>query len=214
LVPLAALGLVSWRAGWRDAIWGLESGPLQKAVRRPVVAALALGTLAACFAPPLAPSAWHLPLLNPADLSVAVGVWVLALHWTASGRSLDDRRLCGIVALAVLGLSSAVARVVSAHFGMPFTLNAALAHTGLQAALSLLWSILALALLAFSRRRESRFAWRVGIGLLALTTVKLLVVDLSAAGTLARIVSFIGVGLLFVLVAFLMPVPNRSSDRA
>jgi uncharacterized membrane protein len=42
----------------------------------------------------------------------------------------------------------------------------------------------------------------------------LLVLDLSAAGTLARIVSFIGVGLLFVLVAFLMPAPNRSSDEA
>jgi uncharacterized membrane protein len=82
---------------------------------------------------------------------------------------------------------------------------------GLQAAISLLWSLLALGLLAFSRRRATRLAWNIGSGLLALTTAKLLVLDLAAAGTLARVVSFVGVGFLFLLVAFLMPAPRACS---
>jgi hypothetical protein len=68
-------------------------------------------------------------------------------------------------------------------------------------------------LLAFSRRRATRLAWNIGSGLLALTTAKLLVPDLAAAGTLARVVSFVGVGFLFLLVAFLMPAPLPARRR-
>jgi uncharacterized membrane protein len=48
----------------------------------------------------------------------------------------------------------------------------------------------------------------VGAALLALTVIKLLVLDLSAADTLARIVSFIVVGLLMLLIGYVSPIPS------
>jgi uncharacterized membrane protein len=213
MAPLALLGFVVWRPSLWRRVWRLEPETFERELLQPVVAVVAVATLAVAFGGPMVPAAWHLPLLNPSDLATTAGVTVLALHWSSTRRSFEDRRLWGVVALGALGVTSAVTRVASAHFGVPFTVDAALSHVGLQAAISLLWSVLALGLLAFSRRSDTRLAWNIGIGLLALTTAKLLVLDLAAAGTLARIVSFVGVGILFLLVAFLMPAPGRSSGR-
>ena len=46
--------------------------------------------------------------------------------------------------------------------------------------------------------------------ILGVTVVKLFLVDLSGIGTVARIVSFIGVGLLILLIAFLAPAPHKA----
>jgi uncharacterized membrane protein len=56
-------------------------------------------------------------------------------------------------------------------------------------------------------RLARRPLWLVGAALLALTVIKLLVLDLSAADTLARIISFIVVGLLMLLIGYVSPIP-------
>jgi uncharacterized membrane protein len=43
--------------------------------------------------------------------------------------------------------------------------------------------------------------------------VKLFLVDLGQAGGVERIVSFIGVGLLLLLIGYLAPVPPRTSEE-
>ena len=55
-----------------------------------------------------------------------------------------------------------------------------------------------------------RARWFAGAIILGVTVVKLFLVDLSGIGTLARIVSFIGVGLLILLIAFLAPAPHKA----
>jgi uncharacterized membrane protein len=41
---------------------------------------------------------------------------------------------------------------------------------------------------------------------------KLVLVDLSNTGTVERIVSFIGVGVLMLLIGYISPVPPRTSE--
>jgi uncharacterized membrane protein len=53
--------------------------------------------------------------------------------------------------------------------------------------------------------------WLTGAGLLALTVLKLLVIDLSGANTLARITSFIVVGLLMLLIGYVAPIPPAAA---
>jgi len=53
----------------------------------------------------------------------------------------------------------------------------------------------------------------VGAALLALVVAKLFLVDLAQVGTVERIVSFIGVGLLLLLIGYLAPVPPRRSEN-
>jgi uncharacterized membrane protein len=62
-------------------------------------------------------------------------------------------------------------------------------------------------------RRGLRSIWFTGGTLVAVVVGKLFLVELSASGTLQRIVSFIGVGLLLLLIAYIAPLPPREDVR-
>jgi uncharacterized membrane protein len=82
-----------------------------------------------------------------------------------------------------------------------------------QASTSILWSATALGIMVFSTRRRMRVPWLVGAGLLSVVVVKLFTVDLSSSGTIERIVSFIGVGILLLIVGYFSPVPPRKGKE-
>jgi uncharacterized membrane protein len=63
--------------------------------------------------------------------------------------------------------------------------------------------------MVFSTRKGIRPAWAAGAGLLAAIVIKLFLVDLSNTGTVARIVSFVGAGVLLLIVGYMSPVPPR-----
>jgi len=52
---------------------------------------------------------------------------------------------------------------------------------------------------------------RMGLFAMALVLVKLFLVDLGNSGTVERIVSFIGTGVLLLIVGYFAPVPPRGS---
>ena len=64
-----------------------------------------------------------------------------------------------------------------------------------------------------SHRRALRTPWMLGAGLLALTVVKLFVIDLSNSGGSQRIVVFIAVGLLMLVVGWFAPLPPSRRPR-
>jgi uncharacterized membrane protein len=55
-----------------------------------------------------------------------------------------------------------------------------------------------------------RALWVTGAGLLGFVVLKLFIVDLARTGTVARIVSFIVVGVLLLLIGYFTPVPPRT----
>jgi uncharacterized membrane protein len=61
-------------------------------------------------------------------------------------------------------------------------------------------------------RRKLRSQWSAGAVLLAIVVVKLATVDLSNSGTLERIVSFVGVGLLMVIIGYIAPFPKPADE--
>jgi len=67
-------------------------------------------------------------------------------------------------------------------------------------------------LMWLSARRTRRLPWMVGAALLAAVVLKLLLVDLSGTGTVTRIVSFIGVGVLMLVIGYVAPLPTKG-DR-
>jgi uncharacterized membrane protein len=80
-----------------------------------------------------------------------------------------------------------------------------------QTGITLLWSITALVMMWLSVKRAARVPWMVGAGLLAAVVLKLLLVDLSGSGTVARIVSFIGVGVLMLVIGYVAPLPSKAA---
>ena len=56
--------------------------------------------------------------------------------------------------------------------------------------------------------------WMAGAVLLGIVVLKLFVVDLSNVGTLARIVSFLVVGVLMLVIGYVSPLPPATARIA
>ncbi|MBL0124027.1 MAG: DUF2339 domain-containing protein [Betaproteobacteria bacterium] len=162
----------------------------------------------------------YFPIVNPLDFAqlalIAAGVW--ALNHNAGGNLQDSpqaRDLNNILKLlfaagAFLWVNAALLRTVHQWVGVPFELHALLDSRIAQAALSLLWTSTALVLMMAAGRKQSRPLWMAGAALLGLVVLKLFVNDIGTSGT-ERVVSFIGVGLLLMVIGYVAPVPPRAS---
>lgn len=60
-------------------------------------------------------------------------------------------------------------------------------------------------------RGVNRRRWMLGAGLMLLVVAKLLLIDMGNSGTLARIVSFLGVGAMLLVVGYFAPAPPKPS---
>lgn len=167
----------------------------------------------------------YVPVLNPVDLTVAlnfiaVGTWLLRLQGRVPWLSAADnpKRLAaikGVVAMAALLVSSMMLLRAAHHYaGVAWQAQAMFDSVLVQAALSIYWGLLALVAMIVGTRREHRVIWLTGAALMAVVVIKLFVVELSNSGTIARIVSFIGIGILLLIIGYAAPAPPRANAAA
>ena len=160
----------------------------------------------------------YLPLLNPLDLGVAVAL-LAAWGWLRGDAAHDAtgaRRHLPAVALGITGFVWLNAMLIRAfhHFGgVPFRVDAWAHSLAVQTGITLLWAVTALVLMWLSARRALRLPWMVGAALLAAVVLKLLLVDQSGTGTVTRIVSFIGVGVLMLVIGYVAPLPSKAAPE-
>ena len=161
------------------------------------------------------------PLANPLDLAQAL-VFIATASWLSRLRSEGgDRSLrvstdaLGVAAalLLLFWVTCTTLRTVHHAAGVPWSLASLWASRIAQSALSLVWSLFALAAMVVANRRGYRIAWVTGATLLGIVVAKLFVVDLAQVGGVERIVSFIGVGALLLVVGYVAPVPPRQEAR-
>jgi uncharacterized membrane protein len=156
----------------------------------------------------------YFPLLNPVDLGHAF-IALVSLKWALQVRrhpehlpQQDMRQMCMVAgALVFIWLNAMLLRSIHQWLDIPYTGSALFNSVLVQAALSLFWSLLALALMLTGTRKRWRRLWMLGAALMAVVVAKLLFVDLGTIASVARIVSFIGVGLLMLLIGYVAPVP-------
>ena len=160
-----------------------------------------------------------LPLLNP--LEIGEGVAVLALAgWLRANASAGRQPRPTPALAAVLGgtafaLVTAMVLRSCAHWdGIAWSADALYASRLAQAALSVAWSLIGVALMVAGHRGARRVVWVVGAALLGVVVAKLFLVELADHGGLARIVSFIVVGALMLAVGYFAPMPPRRDDEA
>jgi len=155
----------------------------------------------------------YLPLANPVDLASAFAL-LCGWHWLRQrtrSRPLGPAILGGIAFVV-----STVALLRATHHlgGVPWRAGPLLESVLVQATLSIWWSLLAFAGMVAGARTLRRWLWLTGAALMAVVVAKLFVVDLGNTGTIARIVSFVGVGALLLIVGYLAPVPPRQREPA
>lgn len=164
----------------------------------------------------------YVPVLNPLDLTQALVLLILArygLHLYKARypvlASIEPRQLVWpLAALVFVWLNAILLRTLHHWAGVPFEPEPLFLSTLVQTALTIFWTVLALATMLFATRRAVRPVWIVGAVLLGVVIGKLLLIDLSRIGTVERIVSFVGVGLLTLVVGYFSPLPPARREAA
>jgi uncharacterized membrane protein len=165
----------------------------------------------------------YLPFLNPLDLTIGCVIFSLAawehhlraaIPGIASAPNFRKTAVSLFAATLFAWLNGILVRTVHHWGGVPFSSSGLYHSVLLQASLSIFWSLLALCAMIYATRKGLRSVWLTGAGLLAAVVVKLFLVDLSGTGTVARIVSFVGVGVLLLVIGYFAPVPPRGQGEA
>lgn len=188
---------------------------------------LAAGLALWCFA-----ANWHgdgradplpwVPLLNPLDLALAAAMLLIAWWWTTLRRRglLEVAAGRAQIALAAWGalwfalLNGMLLRGLHHWGGVPWDFGAMMASRLVQSAFSIFWTLIALTLMVLATRRAVRGLWMVGAVLMAAVVAKLFLIDLSNVGGIERVVSFLGVGVLMLVVGYFAPVPPKAEKTA
>jgi uncharacterized membrane protein len=230
LVAAIVVLLLLSRRAWFEAAHEGGPWPLNRYARSylwlaaaPLAFAVALGCLLVAVssdgnAKPLP----YVPLLNPTDLAVALGLGACAM-WLARVResklavppaARDPRWLLALAAIGFVAINTVWLRVAHHYAGVAWDAHQLFASFLVQAGYSILWTLIAVALMVGSHRRALRSVWMLGGGLLGLTVLKLFVIDLSNRGGSERIIVFIAVGVLMLVVGYFAPMPpaGRSGD--
>jgi uncharacterized membrane protein len=162
----------------------------------------------------------YFPLVNPLDLAQGLVLFVLVRFWLRlhagnppTSSNLDLRVV--VVALALLGfiwLNAVVLRTLHQWAGIAYELTAMMRSTLAQTAISIFWAFLALTTMLIATRAGWRALWLTGVALLVVVVGKLFIVDLSSVGTIERIVSFVGVGLLMLILGYFSPLPPAAPE--
>jgi uncharacterized membrane protein len=163
----------------------------------------------------------YVPVLNALDLAQLLAILVLWRFWRyfrfmsqATQEDVDSRGAAvTLTALTFVWLNAALLRTMHQWAGVPFDFDAMTQSTLVQTAVSIFWTVLALATMLIATRRASRGMWVTGAVLLAVTIAKLFLVDLSRVGTIERIVSFVAVGLLMLVIGYFSPLPPVAREH-
>jgi uncharacterized membrane protein len=157
----------------------------------------------------------YVPLVNPLELAQCLALVILLglPSGALAGLSVRDRWL-GAAVLAFAILNGLIARATHFFGGVLFDFDALWASARYQSALSIVWTAAAMTAMIGARVLAERAIWIAGATLLLAVVGKLFVVDLAGVGTVARIVSFVVVGLLILLVGYLSPLPPRAQEEA
>ena len=163
----------------------------------------------------------YVPFLNPLDLGQAFVLLILWRYWRflravrSAGFARIDPRLPTpiLVAIGFIWLNAVLLRTLHQWFNIRLHADEIFASTLVQTSLTIFWSLLALATMLIAARQRRRAMWLAGAALLAVVVAKLFLVDLSRIGSIERIISFVGVGLLMLVVGYLSPLPPAKEAR-
>lgn len=170
------------------------------------------------------PLPW-MPLLNPLDITLAIVLITLYQWW----QSLSHKELMinisqfepnksmfaiGIAGLTFLWLNFTLFRIASHGFDVPYNVEGLYYSNLVQTAVSVLWALSGVILTIYASRQKMRTVWIAGGILLGVVVVKLFTVDLSSLSSLARIVSFLVVGVLLTSIGYFAPLPNTEDESS
>ena len=151
----------------------------------------------------------YLPLLNPLDLTL---ISILLYQSYVALKVHTNYRTIVLVACglgAFMTVSSMLVRGFASVWGTPTWEHGAWSVSMVQTGLTILWTVIAMVLMFLANKKAIRLVWFAGIALLTIVVAKLLLIDMSNTSAVLRVVSFIGAGLLMLVIGYLAPLPPK-----
>jgi uncharacterized membrane protein len=96
--------------------------------------------------------------------------------------------------------------------GTPFQWTSIFTNSTVQMSFTILWAVTAFVLMLLAHKKGQRQIWVVGAALMGLVVAKLFLLDLSQHGSVERIVSFIGAGLMLLVMGYFAPLPPTKTS--
>ena len=161
------------------------------------------------------------PVLNPLIVLLAVlaglGVrWIAVVRPELRESSSGKGRPVGVLAVGAGGIAVAtmeLARTIHHWWDVPWKPEALIDSTAFGASLSVLWAMIAVAVMVTAARTGHRTAWEWGGWWMAAVIVKLVAYDLTNLTAPGRATSFIATGVLLLVTGYLAPVaPGATAD--
>ncbi len=153
----------------------------------------------------------YIPVLNSIDL-VTLGSLFLIGKMFENGMFADFSLSSNSMKRIIVGslfvfINASLLRCFHYWYGIDYTPHALFASFKVQMAISIFWTLSAVGLMIYASQKKLRPHWMAGMGLIVVVILKLFFVDMSASGTIERIVTFLVVGVLLSLVGYFSPLP-------
>ncbi len=197
--------------------WPVRTHPLiyQVQAQAPVLCLLGITSMMLSVHDGQFPQLEYVLLVHPVDLAQLVGALTLifwahriGIHASRVWVSILQTvfRYAGALA-AFLWMNAVIARWVHHSSGVAYSEYALRESTLFLTVTSIVWTSVALLLMVLGHRKRLRAAWMSGALLLGLAIIKLFALDMANTGTLARIISFVAVGVLVLIIGYMAPLP-------
>lgn len=215
VVPTLVITLLPKARGY--LVWPLqrfETGYLGVGLL-PLIVFIALWALYASVQPGEPAPLSYIPLINPLELT-QLFILLVSFTWLRKAYLPIDKQISwnSWYFVAFVILNGIIARATHFYGDVPFEIDALWNTPRYQTAVSIIWTLAASLIMVTATRMKQRTTWIVGTVLLGAVVIKLFLVDLADIGTIARIISFIVVGLLILLIGYLSPLPPRAREQS
>jgi uncharacterized membrane protein len=183
-------------------------------VMRPIMLWLILWVVVASFSTGSTNPLPYITIINPLELTQLISVLVVYLYLPKIFTQIKTRHLhISIASLLFLIINGVIARSVSVLGDKPFDFSILWGTPIYQTSVSIVWTIIATSLMVVSSRINYRKAWLVAVAMLGVVIVKLFLIDLADTETIARIITFISIGLILLVTGYFSPIPKESENH-
>jgi uncharacterized membrane protein len=160
-----------------------------------------------------------LPVFNTADAASLIIVVMMILYLSRLFKNDLPVKLRGtlkwIRGLAVFFWANALIGRAVFFFSDDsyYSVSWLMSSSAYQLAIAVFWALTGFMFVAYGVKKFSKTYWSIGAALLVIDAIKLFLIDLSRVDTIQRILSFLGVGVIFILIGYFFPLPSAKKEE-
>lgn len=154
---------------------------------------------------------FYIPIINIIDMTEILTIVSFIIFYKKAeiGDELKNIILIVTATTGFLFINALMLRSLSYYMGVDYLGQEMFDNIVIQTSITILWTLISMSAMLFSSKRNFRYGWFAGAILLGVVIMKLFTVDLDGVGTISRIISFMGVGLLTIALGYFSPVPAK-----